>query len=545
MEEKLTIIIPFLNEGIEVRNTLSSLVAHCSQNINIILINDASDDNYDYNLVAQEFNTLYIHNKKRLGVAASRDLGVDLCQTPYFLFLDAHMRFYNNAWSNIIIKELQQNDRALLCCQTKVLRKENENTKEEDMENLAFGANLHINEDDKILQAEWKYEEYYPEKEIEAIPCILGAAYAASKRYWKYLKGLKGLQQYGSDEVYISLKTWLEGGQCLLLKNIVIGHIYRKAPPYTLDTVYTVYNKLWIAELLLTEPTKDRTLILLQNQYKDLYHEAYLLLKTNQKEIKKLKKYYQKIFTKSFDSTKTFFSSFLWNEEKEEKKKLLLERIANHILLNSSFLSDIGLLNGKIGLVIFFSHYAKFCKDERYEEFAGELLDELYGEIHTGIPLTFNKGLYGIGWGIEYLVQRGFMEGDTDEILEDIDRKIMERDPLRMEDYSLQTGLGGLIHYVVARLSAQRDENAPLPFDNTFLNHLSKVAHNIINDNHQFENQEIARRYLKIIKKKDSYSNPLELFNTIIFRPPSGDDITHWSIGLEGCAGKGLKMMTT
>ena len=43
-----------------------------------------------------------------MGVGASRDLGVKLCQTPYFILLDAHMRFYEKIWAGRIIEELEK-----------------------------------------------------------------------------------------------------------------------------------------------------------------------------------------------------------------------------------------------------------------------------------------------------------------------------------------------------------------------------------------------------------------------------------------------------
>lgn len=46
------------------------------------------------------------------------------------------------------------------------------------------------------------------------------------------LRGLEGLRNYGADEQFISLKVWCEGGRCTLLKDVVIGHIYRKRAPY-------------------------------------------------------------------------------------------------------------------------------------------------------------------------------------------------------------------------------------------------------------------------------------------------------------------------
>lgn len=76
-----------MNEGEGVRNTVSSIREYSkNQEVTIILINDASDDKFNYAEVANEFDTEYVKNQTRLGVAASRDLGVELCTPPIFYF---------------------------------------------------------------------------------------------------------------------------------------------------------------------------------------------------------------------------------------------------------------------------------------------------------------------------------------------------------------------------------------------------------------------------------------------------------------------------
>ncbi len=82
-------------------------------------------------------------------------------------------------------------------------------------------------------------------------------------------------------------------------------------------------------------------------------------------------------------------------------------------------------MHGKMGICIFFYHLARKTGDKNYEEFAGELLDEIFEEIDIKTPLDFENGLTGIGWGIEYLVQNGFAEGDTNEILAAIDNSVL------------------------------------------------------------------------------------------------------------------------
>lgn len=81
---KLTVIIPFLNEGEELENTLRSIREHADGEVDILVINDASTDGWDYGSVARKFRAEYVVNERRMGVAASRDLGVERCRSSLF-----------------------------------------------------------------------------------------------------------------------------------------------------------------------------------------------------------------------------------------------------------------------------------------------------------------------------------------------------------------------------------------------------------------------------------------------------------------------------
>ncbi|HQG37243.1 MAG TPA: lanthionine synthetase LanC family protein [Bacteroidales bacterium] len=101
-----------------------------------------------------------------------------------------------------------------------------------------------------------------------------------------------------------------------------------------------------------------------------------------------------------------------------------LKRIANVLLINASFTDNLGLLNGKMGIAIFFYLYARYTNNKIFSDYAGDLIDEIYSEINESTSINFADGLMGIGWGIEYLVKNNFVEADTDEVLSDIDNAI-------------------------------------------------------------------------------------------------------------------------
>ncbi|MDR3061569.1 MAG: hypothetical protein LBU57_05585 [Dysgonamonadaceae bacterium] len=129
----------------------------------------------------------------------------------------------------------------------------------------------------------------------------------------------------------------------------------------------------------------------------------------------------------------------------------LLTRIARFLILRGSFTGNIGLLQGKLGICIFFYRYARFTGKQHYFDFANNLIDEIYDEICLCNTKDFRDGLAGICWGVEYLVRNDYVDADADVVLADLDVQILKNDVRAMTDPGLETGLDGLAHYVLGR----------------------------------------------------------------------------------------------
>lgn len=128
-----------------------------------------------------------------------------------------------------------------------------------------------------------------------------------------------------------------------------------------------------------------------------------------------------------------------------------------------------GLFEGKMGIAISFLIYGRETANSVYSDFGDYLLDGLLAKVDKRIGLGFATGLSGIGWGIEYLIQNGFVCCNSHEVCKEIDELILLYDLRRMKDFLLSTGIEGLLHYVLARIKGNISQHTELPFDRLYL----------------------------------------------------------------------------
>ena len=302
-DSKLTVIIPFQNEGIEVEKTVTSVRA-TAKNVNIMLINDNSNDGYDYRKVAEIFGCSYYNNTTNLGVAGSRNFGVFHCTTPYFVLLDAHMRFYEFDWDERLVNLLNENPNRLITSNTIYISKNehgiysNENGYVGRNSFGTYASFVNMTESGWEYTAKWtdKLLDQDPNAKVVPCSCVLGAVYASSTEWWFKIGGLTGLIKYGLDEPLMSIKTWLAGGEVLLIKNWGVGHLYRERGNYSVPTVQVNHNQLYLIHLFSPD---DKIPVYEENLRKRIgnsaFNSAKALLMQNYSKLASFKKYF---FTK-------------------------------------------------------------------------------------------------------------------------------------------------------------------------------------------------------------------------------------------------------
>ncbi len=155
------------------------------------------------------------------------------------------------------------------------------------------------------------------------------------------------------------------------------------------------------------------------------------------------------------------------------------QRWLHQTVLHANDVPARGLFDGQMGIVLVLSEYVRVRKARSLKIAINFLLDQVLDNLSTEMPLYFANGLTGIGWGVEYLLQNKFQRGSGADICAAIDQKLMQQNILRQTDLSLEKGLEGWLHYIIAHLQgAQR--NGRQIFDETYLRDCQMVCNHLI-----------------------------------------------------------------
>lgn len=154
-----------------------------------------------------------------------------------------------------------------------------------------------------------------------------------------------------------------------------------------------------------------------------------------------------------------------------------LRKIVDYLLLSSPYMHDIGLFHGKMGVVIALYLYSAKYRDELISDYAWDLLQHIYDNINSNMPIGLEYGLAGIGYGTTILYKHGLVDCDLNSILVDVDSKIMEHDPRRIKDMSIRSGVEGLMQYIALRKSTGEPFET---FDAQYLTELYTTASPIV-----------------------------------------------------------------
>lgn len=137
----------------------------------------------------------------------------------------------------------------------------------------------------------------------------------------------------------------------------------------------------------------------------------------------------------------------------------LLEQHALQILQASTQKGHLGL-SGKLGTAIYLMESSRVTGMRNFCLIAERLLSEVLQELSLETcGIGYQDGIIGIGVGVSYLYQRGFIQGDLDDVLAEIDALVWSIIDFReVQDDHLASDILGVLLYLYLRIKGRDDK---------------------------------------------------------------------------------------
>lgn len=297
----ISVLLPVRNDQVEANATIASIRETAGDGPEIIVCDDGSE----IPLTVDRDVDVFRRVDGRCGVGAARHLCAILASRPNILILDSHCRFepgwYEHACQRI--KDAPNTAWSPTCVGLSPDQMDMGKSKK-----FYCGATINFCGPNKGNPAEMQFIEpkwlgKHPD-DGEVIPCLLGGAYLLPRDLFFRVGGSRLLHSWGSYEPNLSLKIWLSGGECRLLRSMRVGHQFRQATTYTSKRAALLFNKLAIATTILPEPAAkfivDKMTAYHTKAPGDL-SLAKQMLKNEQRHIEVDRAFNEAIFTKDLD----------------------------------------------------------------------------------------------------------------------------------------------------------------------------------------------------------------------------------------------------
>lgn len=307
--KKLTIIISTIGDGDEIFKTIKSIQSNTAKGEYDIIIFDDNYNGCDFTELSKNEGIRIVSNgfanpdgslkkdkngdilKGRRGAPFSWNKGISMSQTPFVMICNPRMRF-TKGWYERVIQELEKDNKCIYCTTCVVLDDKIKSIGKSKQKR--YGADLYYIYDDhygrQILHPVWAKAK---KEKVYKIGCNLGGVIISSKKWLEHLKGFEGCYTWGGLNAFISLKSYMAGGSCKLIKDVETGNIFRTKPSYPTMEIDKLYNQMFTAYTLL--PPQNAIELLYNLRKKRPYEILVNTIIVRMKEIKYYKNYFKSI----------------------------------------------------------------------------------------------------------------------------------------------------------------------------------------------------------------------------------------------------------
>ncbi|XP_010635836.1 inactive polypeptide N-acetylgalactosaminyltransferase-like protein 5 isoform X2 [Fukomys damarensis] len=235
-----SIIICFYNEEFNALfRTVSSVVTLTPFHLleEIILVDDGSEfgdlkEKLDYYLESLRGKVKLVRNRKREGLIRAKMIGASHASGEVLVFLDSHSEV-NRVWLEPLLSAITRDSKTVVCPVIDVIDSMSLQYTPSPLARGAFDWNLHFKWDNVF-----SYEMDSPEGPTMPIrsPAMAGGIFAIYRPYFYELGQYdKDMDLWGGENLELSLRIWMCGGQLFIIPCSRVGHISKK---HTRDSTF-------------------------------------------------------------------------------------------------------------------------------------------------------------------------------------------------------------------------------------------------------------------------------------------------------------------
>ncbi|XP_036935548.1 polypeptide N-acetylgalactosaminyltransferase 11 [Acanthopagrus latus] len=233
-----SVVICFFNEAFSallrtVHSVLDRTPAYLLHEI--ILVDDHSEleelkeDLDRYVRVELQGKVRLVRNERREGLIRGRMIGASHATGEVLVFLDSHCEV-NQAWLQPLLAPIQRDRHTVVCPVIDIISADTLSYSPSPIVRGGFNWGLHFKWD-PVPPSELNGPEG-PTGPIRS-PTMAGGLFAMNRKYFNELgKYDAGMDIWGGENLEISFRIWMCGGQLLIIPCSRVGHIFRKRRPY-------------------------------------------------------------------------------------------------------------------------------------------------------------------------------------------------------------------------------------------------------------------------------------------------------------------------
>ncbi|KAL2085703.1 hypothetical protein ACEWY4_019023 [Coilia grayii] len=230
-----SVVICFFNEALSallrtVHSVLDRTPAYLLHEI--ILVDDNSEladlkedlDSYLHQHLKGQVKL--VRNEKREGLIRGRMIGASHATGEVLVFLDSHCEV-NEAWLEPLLAPIKENRHTVVCPVIDIISADTLVYSPSPIVRGGFNWGLHFKWD-SVPAAELSG----PDAPFRS-PTMAGGLFAMDRGYFNELGQYdSGMDIWGGENLEISFRIWMCGGQLLIIPCSRVGHIFRKRRPY-------------------------------------------------------------------------------------------------------------------------------------------------------------------------------------------------------------------------------------------------------------------------------------------------------------------------